>query len=165
MDSGSGLGRRKPAPSTYTSKLRRGSYLPAFLEPRRPAEKALVALVQEAYVQGISTRSVDDLVKAIGMTDISKTQVSRFCEDIDERVHAFLNCLLKGNWPFVWLEATYVKVQVRQDDRIVSLAAILATGVNTDGRREVLELALRLSEAKLSGLISCARSPDGDCAG
>ncbi|MGF7178356.1 transposase-like protein [Azospirillum doebereinerae] len=112
-------------------KLRRGSYFPAFLEPRRTAEKALVAVIQEAYVQGISTRNVDDLVKAMGMTGISKSQVSRLCQDIDERVQAFLNRPLEGDWPFVWLDATYVKV--RQDGRIVSVAAILAIGVTTDG--------------------------------
>jgi putative transposase len=71
-------------------KLRKGSYFPAFLEPRRAAEKALTAVIQEAYVQGVSTRSVDDLVKAMGMTGISKSQVSRLCTEIDERVHAFL---------------------------------------------------------------------------
>ena len=127
-------------------KLRRGSYFPAFLEPRRTAEKALIAVIQEAYVQGISTRNVDELVKAMGMTGISKSQVSRLCEEIDERVQAFLNRPLEGDWPFVWLDATYVKV--RQDGRIVSLAAILAIGVNTDGRREVLGLGLGLSEAE-----------------
>src|SRR3979409_1527209 len=72
-------------------KLRRGSYFPGFLEPRRLAEKALTAVVQEAYIQGISTRSVDDLVKAMGMSGISKSQVSRLCEEIDERVNAFLD--------------------------------------------------------------------------
>lgn len=127
-------------------KLRRGSYFPAFLEPRRTAEKALIAVIQEAYVQGISTRNVDDLVKAMGMTGISKSQVSRLCQDIDERVQAFLSRPLEGDWPFVWLDATYVKV--RQDGRIVSLAAILAIGVNSDGRREVLGLGLGLSEAE-----------------
>ncbi|WP_188261095.1 IS256 family transposase [Azospirillum tabaci] len=115
-------------------------------KPRRTTEKALIAMIQEAYVQGISTRSVDDLVKAMSMTGISKSQVSCLCEDIDERVHAFLNRPLEGDCPFVWLDATYVKV--RQDGRIVSLAAILAIGVNTDGRREVLGLGLGLSEAE-----------------
>src|ERR1041384_3145780 len=72
-------------------KLRKGSYFPGFLEPRRMAEKALAAVVQEAYVHGVSTRSVDDLVKAMGMTGISKSQVSRLCEEIDEKVMAFLS--------------------------------------------------------------------------
>ena len=92
-------------------KLRRGSYFPGFLEPRRSAEKALAAAVQEAYVQGISTRSVDDLVKALGMTGISKSQVSRLCEEIDERVNAFLERSLEGDWPYLWIDATYVKVR------------------------------------------------------
>ena len=81
-------------------KLRKGSYFPAFLEPRRMAEKALAAVVQEAYVQGISTRSVDDLVKAMGMSGISKSQVSRLCEEIDGKVKAFLERPIEGDWPF-----------------------------------------------------------------
>ena len=87
-------------------KLRKGSYFPAFLEPRRASEKALTAVIQEAYVHGVSTRSVDDLVKAMGMTGISKSQVSRLCEEIDERVHAFLNRPIEGSWPYLWIDAT-----------------------------------------------------------
>ena len=127
-------------------KLRRGSYLPAFLEPRRTAEKALVAVIQEAYIQGVSTRSVDELVKAMGMTGISKSQVSRLCLDIDERVNAFLNRPIEGDWPYLWIDATYVKV--RQAGRIVSVAVIIAVGVNTDGVREVLGVAIGPSEAE-----------------
>jgi transposase-like protein len=85
-------------------KLRRGSYFPTFLEPRRMAEKALTAVIQEAYVQGISTRSVDDLVKALGMDGVSKSQVSRLCGEIDERVNAFLSRPLEGEWPYLWLD-------------------------------------------------------------
>ena len=117
-------------------KLRKGSYFPGFLEPRRLAEKALTAVIQEAYIQGISTRSVDDLVKAMGMSGISKSQVSRLCEEIDERVHTFLERPIEGDWPYVWVDATYLKV--RQNGRIVSVAVIIAVGVNSDGRREVL---------------------------
>ena len=117
-------------------KLRRGSYFPGFLEPRRMAEKALTAVIQEAYIQGISTRSVDELVKSMGMDGISKSQVSRLCGDIDERVGAFLGRPIEGDWPYIWLDATYVKV--RRDHHIVSVAVIVAVGVNTDGRREVL---------------------------
>ena len=127
-------------------KLRRGSYFPAFLEPRRMAEKALTAVIQEAYIQGISTRSVDDLVKAMGMEGISKSQVSRLCGEIDERVDAFLTRPIEGDWPYVWLDATYVKV--RRDHRIVSLAVIVAVGVNADGRREVLGVTTGHSEAE-----------------
>jgi transposase-like protein len=89
-------------------KLRRGSYFPGFLEPRRMAEKALTAVIQEAYIQGISTRSVDDLVKAMGMSGVSKSQVSRLCEEIDERVNAFLERPIEGDWPYLWIDATYV---------------------------------------------------------
>src|SRR5947208_4927727 len=126
-------------------KLRKGSYFPGFLEPRRLAEKALTAVVQEAYVQGISTRSVDDLVKALGMTGISKSQVSRLCEEIDERVNAFVERPLEGDWPYLWIDATYVKV--RQNGRIVSVATIIAVAVSSEGRREVLGMATRPSDA------------------
>ena len=128
-------------------KLRRGSYFPGFLEPRRTAEKALVAVVQEAYIQGVSTRSVDELVKAMGMTGISKSQVSRLCADIDERVGAFLNRPIEGDWPYLWIDATYVKV--RQAGRIVSVAVIIAVGVNTDGVREILGISTGPSEAEI----------------
>jgi putative transposase len=127
-------------------KLRRGSYFPGFLEPRRSSEKALAAVIQEAYVQGISTRSVDDLVKAMGMTGISKSQVSRLCEEIDERVNTFLDRPLEGDWPYLWIDATYVKV--RQGGRIVSVATIIAVAVNAEGRREVLGMATGPSEAE-----------------
>lgn len=92
-------------------KLRKGSYFPGFLEPRRMAEKALTAVIQEAYIQGISTRSVDDLVKAMGMSGISKSQVSRLCEEIDGKVKAFLERPIEGDWPYLWIDATYLKVR------------------------------------------------------
>jgi putative transposase len=152
-------------------KLRKGSYLPAFLEPRRMAEKALAAVIQEAYVQGVSTRSVDELVKAMGMTGISKSQVSRLCSEIDDKIGAFLDRPLEGDWPYLWLDATYVKV--RQNGRIVSVAVIVAVAVNSDGRREVLGMTVGASEAETpafaragsSGPRSCARSPGAACAG
>lgn len=127
-------------------KLRKGAYFPGFLEPRRMAEKALTAVIQEAYIQGISTRSVDDLVKAMGMSGISKSQVSRLCEEIDGRVKAFLDRPIEGDWPYVWMDATYIKV--RRAGRIVSVAVIIAVGVNSDGRREVLGMAIGHSEAE-----------------
>ena len=127
-------------------KLRRGSYFPAFLEPRRLAEKALTAVIQEAYVHGISTRSVDDLVRAMGMECVSKSQVSRLCAEIDERVRDFLARPIEGDWPYLWLDATYVKV--REAGRIVSVAVTIAVGVNADGRREVLGMAVGSSEAE-----------------
>jgi putative transposase len=127
-------------------KLRKGSYFPGFLEPRRMAEKALAAVIQEAYIHGVSTRSVDDLVKAMGMSGISKSQVSRLCEEIDERVKAFLGRPIEGDWLYLWIDATYVKV--RQAGRIVSVAVIVAVGVNSDGRREVLGMDIGPSEAE-----------------
>jgi putative transposase len=110
------------------------------------AEKALAAVIQEAYVHGVSTRSVDDLVKAMGGTGVSKSQVSRLCAEIDDKVKAFLDRPLEGDWPYVWLDATYVKV--RRNHRIVSVAVIIAVGVNTDGRREVLGMDIGASEAE-----------------
>jgi transposase-like protein len=127
-------------------KLRKGSYFPSFLEPRRTAEKALVAVIQEAYVHGISTRAVDDLVKAMGAGGMSKSQVSRLCAEIDMRVNAFLSRPLEGEWPYLWLDATYLKV--RDGGRIVSRAVIVAVAVNEDGKREVLGIATGLSEAE-----------------
>src|SRR5205085_5783205 len=119
---------------------------PGFLEPRRLAEKALTAVVQEAYVHGISTRSVDNLVKAMGMSGISKSQVSRLCVEIDDKVQAFLSRPIEGDWPYLWIDATYVKV--RESGRIVSVAVIIAVGVNSDGRREVLGMDIGPSEAE-----------------
>lgn len=127
-------------------KLRKGSYFPSFLEPRRTAEKALVAVIQEAYVHGVSTRAVDDLVKAMGGAGVSKSQVSRLCAEIDERVNAFLSRPLEGAWPYLWLDATYIKV--RDGGRIVSRAVIVAVAVNEDGKREVLGAATGPSEAE-----------------
>jgi transposase-like protein len=126
-------------------KLRKGSDFPGFLEPRRMAEKALTAVIQEAYIQGISTRSVDDLVQALGGSGISKSQVSRVCEEIDERIQAFLDRPIEGDWPYLWIDATYAKT--RQAGRIVSVAVIVAVGVNADGRREILGMDIGPSEA------------------
>ena len=128
-------------------KLRKGTYFPEFPEPRRASEKAMTAVIQEACIQGVSTRSVDDLVKTMGMTGVSKSQVSRLCVEIDERVDAFLDRPLEGEWPYLWLDATYIKV--RRSGRIVSVAAIVAVAVNTDGRREVLGIAIQPSEAEV----------------
>jgi putative transposase len=141
-------------------KLRKGSYFPAFLEPRRLAEKSLAAVVQEAYVHGVSTCSVDDLVKAMGMSGISKSQVSRLCQEIDEKVKAFLSRPLEGDWPYLWIDAN---LKVRQSGRIVSVAVIVAVGVNSDGRREVLGMDIGPSEAETLWS-SCASSLDVVCA-
>ena len=127
-------------------KLRRGSYFPSFLEPRRTAEKALVAVIKEAYVHGVSTRAVDDLVRSMGGTGDSKSQVSRRCAEIDERVQAFLTRPLEGAWPYLWLDATYIRV--RDGGRIVSRAVIVAVAVNEDGCREVLGVGTGPSEAE-----------------
>jgi transposase-like protein len=126
-------------------KLRHGSYFPPFLEARRTSEKALTAVIQEAWIAGVSTRKVDRLVQAMGMTGIGKSQVSALCQEIDDRVQAFLERPLTGSWPYLWLDATYLKV--RQGGRIVSVAAIIATAVNAEGRREILGLGLGPSEA------------------
>jgi putative transposase len=127
-------------------KLRKGSYFPPFLEARRTSDKALIAVIQEAYVHGVSTRSVDELVKAMGLAGISKSQVSRLCTEIDERVKTFLTRPIEGLWPYLWIDATYVKV--REGGRIISVAVIIAVGANADGRREVLGMAVGPSEAE-----------------
>ena len=143
-------------------KLRTGSYVPSFLEPRRMAEKALTAVIQEAYVHGVSIRSVDDLVKAMGATGVSKSQVSRLCEEIDARVKAFLDRPLEGDWPNVRLDATYVKV--RRNHRIVSVAVIVAVGVNADGRREVLGMDIGSSVAETPAFAGAGSSGPSSCA-
>jgi putative transposase len=127
-------------------KLRTGAYFPGFLEPRKTVEKALVSVIQEAWIAGVSTRRVDDLVQAMGMSGISKSSVSKLCKDIDERVNAFLKRPIAGDWPYLWLDATYLKV--RDSGRIVSVAAIIAVAVNTDGRREIVGLHIGPSEAE-----------------
>jgi putative transposase len=128
-------------------KLRQGSYFPPFLEARKGSEKALIAVIQEAWIGGVSTRRVDDLVQAMGLSGISKSQVSKLCKDIDERVHAFLDRQpLTGDWPYLWLDATYLKQ--REGGRIVSVAAIIAVAANTDGRREIVGLHIGPSEAE-----------------
>ncbi len=120
-------------------KLRSGpAYFPPFLEPRKTSERALVAVIQEAWIGGVSTRRVDDLVQAMGLSGISKSTVSKLCKDIDERVQAFLDRPLSGEWPYLWLDATYLKQ--REGGRIVSVAAIIAVAVNAEGKREVVGL-------------------------
>src|SRR5881398_2955744 len=128
-------------------KLRAGpSYFPPFLEPRKTSEKALVAVIQEAWVSGVSTRRVDELVQAMGLSGISKSTVSKLCKDIDERVGAFLDRPLVGEWPYLWLNATYLKQ--REGGRIVAVAAIIAVAVNTEGKREIIGLHIGPSEAE-----------------
>jgi putative transposase len=127
-------------------KLRQGSYYPAFLEPRRMAEKALAAVIQEAYVHGVSTRSVDDLVKAMDMSGISKSQVSRLCAELHERVGAFLNRPIEGDWPYLGIDATYVRT--REAGSIVSVAVMVAVAVNTGGERQVIGMKVGPSEAE-----------------
>jgi len=128
----------------HVPRVRDGSYFPSLLEPRKRAERALVAVVREAYVQGVSTRRVDDLVKALGLDGISRSQVSRLCEELDGEVERFRQRRLEGPYPYLWLDATFVKV--RQDHRVVSMAVVIAIGVNDSGQREVLGLDVGPSE-------------------
>jgi len=125
-------------------KLRQGSYFPSLLEPRRRAEQALLAVVQQAYIEGVSTRKVDDLLQALGLTGIDKSQVSRICKDLTEVVEAFRNRQLEGSYPYVWLDALYVKVRVNH--RIVSQAVVMAIGVRETGERALLGFAVGASE-------------------
>jgi transposase-like protein len=125
-------------------RVRDGSYFPSLLEPRRRAEQALAAVVQEAYVHGVSTRKVDDLVKALGMSGISKSQVSRVCAELDGVVEGFRTRELTVEYPYLWLDATYLKV--RENGRVVSMAVVIAIGVTAAGEREVLGLDVGPSE-------------------
>ena len=125
-------------------KLRKGSYFPGLLEPRRRAEKALLNVVQEAYVHGVSTRKVDELVESLGIGGISKSEVSRICKELDEVVHAFKSRPLEGEFPYVWLDATFPKV--REGGRVQSMAFVIAVGVKVTGEREVLGFDLGTSE-------------------
>ena len=128
-------------------KLRSGpAYFPPFLEPRTTSERALVAVIQEAWIGGVSTRRGGDLVQAMGLSGISKSSVSKLCRDIDERVGAFLDRPLQGEWPYLWLDATYLKQ--REGGRIVDVAAIIAVAVNTEGKREIVGLHIGPSEAE-----------------
>ncbi len=128
-------------------KLRTGpSYFPPFLEPRKTSEKALVAVIQEAWIAGVSTRRVDELAQAMGLSGINKSQVSKLCKDIDERVNAFLDRPLSGEWPYLWLDATYLKQ--REGGRIVDVAAIIAVAANSEGKREIVGLHIGPSEAE-----------------
>ncbi|HEX2184427.1 MAG TPA: IS256 family transposase [Chloroflexota bacterium] len=139
-------------------RVRDGSYFPSLLEPRKRAEQALVAVVREAYVQGVSTRRVDELVKALGLDGISKSQVSRLCAELDAEVERFRTRPLVGAYPYVWLDATFVKA--RDGGRVVAKAVVLAIGVNADGQREVLGLDVGPTEdgafwhAFLRGLVA-----------
>src|ERR1700710_3102549 len=127
-------------------KLRQGSYFPPFLEPRKTSEKALVAVIQEAWIGGVSTRRVDELVQAMGLAGISKSTVSKLCKDIDDRVNVFLDRPLVGDWPYLWLDATYLKQ--RKGGQIRTVAVIVAVAVTTDGKREIVGLHIGPSEAE-----------------
>jgi len=125
-------------------KLRHGTFFPSLLEPRRRAERALLAVVQSAYVQGVSTRKVDNLLQSLGLTGIDKSRVSRICKGLDTMVEAFRHRSLESTYPYVWLDALYLKV--RQNHRIVSMALVIAIGVKETGEREILGFELGASE-------------------
>jgi putative transposase len=126
-------------------RVRDGGYFPSLLEPRRRAERALSAVVQEAYVHGVSTRKVEELVKALGMSGISKSRVSEVCKELDEEVERFRSRPLEGSYPYVWVDATYLKA--RQDGRVASTAVVIAVGVKAQtGEREVLGFEVGPSE-------------------
>ncbi len=130
-------------------KVREGNSFPSLLEPRRRCERALLAVVQQAYVEGVSTRRVEDLVQALGCEGISKSQVSRICQELDAVVDSFLGRPLDGGpYPYLWLDALTQKV--REDGRIVNVSVVVATGVNREGKREVLGIDAGTSEHGVS---------------
>ncbi len=161
---GAGLGGRSPERLTHRNgyrprpwdtrvgtldlqipKVREGSYFPSLLEPRRRSERALLAVVQQAYVEGVSTRRVEDLVQALGCEGISKSQVSRICQELDGVVGSFLGRPLDGGpYPYLWLDALTQKV--RESGRIVNVSVVVATAVNREGKREVLGIDVGTSE-------------------
>ena len=129
----------------HIPKLREGSYFPSLLEPRRRSERALLAVIQQAYVEGVSTRRVDDLVKALGCEGITKSQVSRICQELDVVVDGFLGRPLDGGpYPYLWLDALTQKV--REDGRIVNVSVVVATAVNGEGKREIIGMDVGTSE-------------------
>jgi transposase-like protein len=117
-------------------KLRTGTYFPSLLEPRRRAERALQSVIQEAWVHGVSTRKVDELLKALGIEGISKSEVSRICSELDAEIEAFRQRPITGEHPYVWIDATYHKV--RQDGRVQAMATVVAIGVTSEGERQIL---------------------------
>ncbi len=125
-------------------RVRDGSFFPTILDPRKRAERALAAVIQQAYIEGVSTRRVDDLVKALGMEGISKSQVSRICQELDAEIGRFRTRALEGSYPYVWLDATFLKV--RDNGRVVSMAVVVAIGVRQTGEREVLGWEIGPSE-------------------
>ena len=146
----------------HIPKLREGSYFPSLLEPRRRSERALLTVIQQAYVEGVSTRRVDDLVKALGCEGISKSQVSRICQELDVVVDGFMGRPL-GGYPYLWLDALTQKV--REDGRIVNVSVVVATAVNGEGKREIIGMDVGTSEDGASGWPSYARCPPGASAG
>jgi putative transposase len=142
-------------------EVRDGTYFPSMLEPRRRSEKALLAVVQQAYVEGVSTRRVDDLLQALGLTGIDKSRVSRICKELDEVVEPFRNRPVEGKYPFIWLDALYLKV--RHNHRIVGQALVIATGVRESGGRECWDLPWEPARKKLSGLISSRKDTGTVC--
>ena len=129
----------------HIPKLREGSYFPSLLEPQRRSEQALLSVIQQAYVEGVSTRRVDDLIKALDCDGISSSQGSRICEQLDEVVDSFLGRPLDGGpYPYVWLDGLTQKV--REGGRIVNVCVVVATGVNAEGQREILGMDVGASE-------------------
>lgn len=139
-------------------KLRKGTFFPSFLKPRKMTEKAILSVVQEAYIRGVSTRKVDDLVRALGLYGIDKSEVSRTARALDEEVNLFLSRPLEGPCPYVWLDATYLKV--RSDHRIVNKALVISLGGKMTSGREILGFAIGPCESEpfrhefVKGLVS-----------
>ena len=125
-------------------KVTAGAYFPSLLEPRRRAEKALQAVVVEAYVKGVSTRKVDDLVRALGIDGISRSEVSRICKVLDEEVRTFLGRPIESPCPYLWLDATFHKV--REAGRVISVATVVGIGVTATGERTIVGAATGPSE-------------------
>lgn len=129
-------------------KLRKGSYLPSLLTPRKRSEEALLAVVQEAYIQGVSTRRVDELAKALGLQGMDKSKVSRICKELDEMVTEFRRRPLQEKYPYIWLDA--VVLNVRENHRVVKLSLGVGIGVDVHGERHILGFDLGAGESEAS---------------
>lgn len=127
-------------------KMRKGSFFPSLLEPRKRSEQALLSVVQQAYLQGVSTRKVDALVQSLGLSGIDKSKVSRICKALEEQVEAFRNRPLQSHYPYVWLDA--VVLEVRENHRVISLALVIAIGVDREGERHILGFELGAGESE-----------------
>ena len=130
----------------FIPKLRKGGYIPFFITERKRSEQALIALIQEAFINGVSTRKLERLAKSLGIENISASQVSEINKGLSEQVDSFRNRPLEAEYPFLWIDALYEKVRV--DHRVISIALMIAFGVNRQGQRDILAIEPMFEESE-----------------